>query len=149
MKVSGQLHAPVAEKRKDEERKREPLVIREWHVHLWNEGILHCNSLFAHTTGLLSSTKIHKKVNLSLSSTKYYAMNTYPGSGGITPRVLNLGARWRLVVSFTSRPLHPLGKNARYPFDWRLGGPQSRCGRGVEKKIPASAGNIEHQSSSP
>jgi hypothetical protein len=43
-------------------------------------------------------------------------------NGGIAPRVTNLGTR-RRVVSFTSRLLYPL-----YPFDRRLGGPQSRSG---------------------
>jgi hypothetical protein len=29
------------------------------------------------------------------------------GSGGVTTRILNLGTRWKWVVSFTSRPLYP------------------------------------------
>jgi hypothetical protein len=33
------------------------------------------------------------------------------GSGGITPRILNLGTIWRRVVSFTPRLLHPRGMN--------------------------------------
>jgi hypothetical protein len=45
-----------------------------------------------------------------------------------------LGARWRWVVSFTPRPLYPQGKNPRYPLDKRLGGPQSRSGRGGSEK---------------
>jgi hypothetical protein len=32
------------------------------------------------------------------------------------------------------RPLYPRGKSSRYPFDRRLGGPQSRSGRGGEEK---------------
>jgi len=31
--------------------------------------------------------------------------------GGIAPRILNLGTRWRWVVSFTLRPLCSRGKN--------------------------------------
>jgi hypothetical protein len=38
------------------------------------------------------------------------------------------------VVSFTPRPLYPQGKNPRYPLDRRLGRPQSRSGRGEERK---------------
>jgi hypothetical protein len=38
------------------------------------------------------------------------------------------------VVSFTPRPLYSLGKSPWYPLDKRLGGPQSRSGRGDEKK---------------
>jgi len=55
-------------------------------------------------------------------------------SGGIAPRILNLGARWRWVVSFTHRPLYPRGKNPRYPLDRTLGGPQSRSGRGGSRR---------------
>jgi hypothetical protein len=38
---------------------------------------------------------ILSKVNLSLCLTKHHAMKTYWGSGGIAPRILNLGATWR------------------------------------------------------
>jgi hypothetical protein len=40
--------------------------------------------------------------------------------------ILDLGTRWRWVVSFMPRPLYP-----RYPLDRRLGGPKSRSGRRV------------------
>jgi len=32
---------------------------------------------------------------LSLYLTKHHAMKTYWGNGGIAPRILNLGTRWR------------------------------------------------------
>jgi hypothetical protein len=35
------------------------------------------------------------KVKLSLRLTKLHAMKIYWGSGGIAPRILNLGTRWR------------------------------------------------------
>jgi hypothetical protein len=38
------------------------------------------------------------------------------------------------VVSFTPRPLYSHGKSPWYPLDRRLGGPQSRSGRGGEEK---------------
>jgi hypothetical protein len=41
------------------------------------------------------------------------------------------------VVSFTLRLLYPQGKSPWYPLDRRLGGPQSRSGRGGEEKIPS------------
>jgi hypothetical protein len=47
-------------------------------------------------------------------------------SGGIAPRVLNIGARWKWVVSFAPRPLYP-----RYQLDRRLDKPQSRSGQGL------------------
>jgi hypothetical protein len=38
------------------------------------------------------------------------------------------------VVSFTPQPLYRQGKNPGYSLDRRLGGPQSRSGRGGEEK---------------
>jgi hypothetical protein len=35
------------------------------------------------------------KVQLSLYLTKHHAMKTYWRSGGIAPRILDLGTRWR------------------------------------------------------
>jgi hypothetical protein len=58
--------------------------------------------------------------------TGHLALKVYCGSGGIAPRILDLGARWRWVVSFTLRPLYPQGKSPWYTLDRRLGGPQSR-----------------------
>jgi hypothetical protein len=46
-------------------------------------------------------------------------MKTYRGSGGMAPRFLDLGTRWRWVVNFTLRPLYsweetpiPIGQKA-------------------------------------
>jgi hypothetical protein len=75
------------------------------------------------------------KVKLSLCLTKHHVIKTYWRSGGIAPRILYLGSRRRWVVSFTTRPLCPQGKSPWYPLDRRrLGGPQSRSGRGGEEK---------------
>jgi hypothetical protein len=49
---------------------------------------------------------------------------------------LDLGTRWRWVVSFTPLPLYHLGKRP-----WKLGEPQSRGGRCGEDKNLAPAGN--------
>jgi hypothetical protein len=49
-------------------------------------------------------------------------------------RLFDLGSRWRWVVSFTPRPLYPQRKSPWYPLVRRLGGPQSRSGRGGEEK---------------
>jgi hypothetical protein len=56
------------------------------------------------------------------------------GSGGIDPRILDLGTSWRWVVSFTPRPLYPPGKSPWYPLGMSLGGLQGRSGRGGEEK---------------
>jgi hypothetical protein len=49
-------------------------------------------------------------------------MRMYWGSGGIAPRILDIGTRWMTVVSFTPRSLYPQGKSPWYPLDRRLGG---------------------------
>jgi hypothetical protein len=56
------------------------------------------------------------KVKLSLCLTKHHAMKTDWGSGGIAPRILDLGARRRWVVSFTPRSLYSQGEKHRYPL---------------------------------
>jgi hypothetical protein len=92
-------------------------------------------------TLLISSTLFNidlKKVKLSLCLTDYALRHEDVwGSGCIDPRFLDLGTSWRLVVSFTPRPLYPRGKSPRYTLDRRLGGPQSRSGRrGEENLLP-------------
>jgi hypothetical protein len=64
-------------------------------------------------------------------------------SRGIAPRFLDLGTRWRWVVSFTSMPLYRQGKSPWYPLYRRLGGPQSRSGRGGEEKNSLSLPGLE------
>jgi hypothetical protein len=63
--------------------------------------------------------------------------------------ILDLGSRWRWVVSSTTPPLYPRRKRPRCPLDRRLGGPQSRSGRcGVEKDL-FPLPRIEKRPSSP
>jgi hypothetical protein len=61
-------------------------------------------------------------------------MKAYWGSGGRVPCNPDLGTRWTWVVSFTLLSLYPQRKSPWYPLDRRLGGPQSRSGRGGEEK---------------
>jgi hypothetical protein len=61
-------------------------------------------------------------------------MKVYWGSGGIFPRILDLGTTWRWVVSFRPQPLYPQGKTLWYPLDRRLSGSQCRSGRDGEEK---------------
>jgi len=65
------------------------------------------------------------------------------GSGGIAPHILNLGTRWRQVVSFMTWPLYSWAKSPHYTLD-RVGGPQ-RVGLDTEVKrkhhLPAPARN--------
>jgi hypothetical protein len=46
---------------------------------------------------------------------------------------LDIGNRWRWVVSFTSRPLYHRGNRPRYPFDMRLDDPRTSL-EAVEKR---------------
>jgi hypothetical protein len=46
------------------------------------------------------------------------------------------------VVGFTPRPLYSQGKSLWYPLDRRLGGSQSRSGRGGEEKNSQSPQGI-------
>jgi hypothetical protein len=53
------------------------------------------------------------------------AMKAYRGSGVIFPLILNIGAKWRRVVSFILWLFYLLGKNLQYLLHWRMGGPHS------------------------
>jgi hypothetical protein len=72
----------------------------------------------------------HLKVKLSLCLTKHYAMKAYWGS--IASRILDLGSRWRWVVSFTTRLPYPQRNNPRHP----LGSPRAGLEAVVKRKIP-------------
>jgi hypothetical protein len=77
------------------------------------------------------------KVKLPLCLTKHHAMKTYWRSGGIAPRILDLGTRWRWVVSFTPRPLYP---RERAPGAHWIGGwvgPKAVLDAEVKRKIPS------------
>jgi hypothetical protein len=71
-------------------------------------------------------------------------MKAYWGSGGIEPHILDVGTRCRWVVSFATRVLYPKGKSSWYPLERRLGGPQSRFGRGREEKNYQPLPRFEH-----
>jgi hypothetical protein len=56
--------------------------------------------------------------------------------------ILDLGTRWRWMVSFTPLPFYTQGRSPTYPLCRRLGGSQSQSGHcGEEKKSLALAGN--------
>jgi hypothetical protein len=70
-------------------------------------------------------------------------MKAYWGNGSIAPRILDPGTRLWRVVNFTPRPLYPQGKSPWYSSDRRLGGPQSRSGRGGEQKNSQQLSGLE------
>jgi len=59
--------------------------------------------------------------NSSLCLITHHAMKTYWESGGIAPRILNLGTRWRWSDSFTLRSLYPRRKNLSPHTHWIWG----------------------------
>jgi hypothetical protein len=59
------------------------------------------------------------------------------------PHFLDLDISWRLMLSFTPLPLYHRGKDPRYPFDRRLGGPQSRSGQRGENSWPYRDSNSD------
>jgi len=76
------------------------------------------------------------KVELSVGITMYVQRHAdvWRSAGDVAPRILNLCARWKWVVSFMLRPLYPRGKSLRYPLDRRPDGSQNRSRSGGEKK---------------
>jgi hypothetical protein len=91
----------------------------------------------------ISSWTDSYKSKVFLCLTKHNAMKTYLGIGDIAPGILDLGTRWRWVVSFTSRPLYPQGKRPWYQLDRRVGGPQNWSGPGGEEKNSQSLLGLE------
>jgi hypothetical protein len=86
----------------------------------------------ASTYGAMTVSCKSKVVPVPL--TDHHAMRAYWGSGGIAPRILAIGSRWRWVVSLTPRPLYSQEKSPCYSLDRRLGEPQSQSGCGGEEK---------------
>jgi len=74
-------------------------------------------------------------------------MNAHGWSSGITPLILNLGT-WYGGEWSASRfgSLHP-HRESRYPFNMRLGGPQSPSGRIRGEKISYSYRDAKSESS--
>jgi hypothetical protein len=66
--------------------------------------------------------------------TEHHAFKVYWGGGSTAPLILDLGTRWRWVVSFTPLPRYPQRKSPWYTLDRGLGGPQRHSGHGGEEK---------------
>jgi len=56
-------------------------------------------------------------------------------SGGIAPRIFNLGGLMEVSGQIYALAALPQGKSPRLPLDMRLGGPHRRYGHGGEEKI--------------
>jgi hypothetical protein len=62
---------------------------------------------------------------MSLGSTQVPRHEDVQVSADTAPRIFNLDARWRSVVSVTARPVYPKRKSSQYPTERKLGGSQS------------------------
>jgi hypothetical protein len=80
---------------------------------------------FPHSENILSITA---KLKVSLCLSKHHAMKTY-GEWKYSSTILDIGTRWRWVVSFMPQRLYHLGNSPRYQLDRRLCGHQSWSGR--------------------
>jgi hypothetical protein len=76
----------------------------------------------------------HYTINYGKIKVVPVLINHYAWWGCTDPRILNLGASLKWVVSSTPRQLYPRVKSPRYPLDRRLRGPQNRSGRRKEEK---------------
>jgi hypothetical protein len=100
---------------------------REWtFVFHKRQGIFRLDEFVTYECRSVEVWQVKVKLSLCFFLTEHHAMKAYWGSGGMTPRILDLGTGWRWVVSFTPRPLYPQGKSPWYPLVWRAGVPQSR-----------------------
>jgi hypothetical protein len=86
------------------------------------------------TVAEVSSLKVKAKAKLSLCFQWALGHEGVLGDLMCSSTHLDLGTRWRWVVSFKPRSLYPQGKNPRYPLDRRLGGPLEAV---VKRKIPS------------
>jgi len=92
-----------------------------------------------HTDGLSSKVKDQTFPSARQESTW--------GNGGIVPLSLKLGTKWMWVISCTTRPLYPRGKELRYPSNIRLGDLQSRSGCPKKARNLVPAEELNHSSS--
>jgi hypothetical protein len=121
----------------------------------------HTRYFGVHEVQKLGGNLLSTKEKLSLGLSKYHAMKTYTllnqalhhedvwGSGGLAPRILNVGSRWRCVVSLTLQRLYPQQNSPRYALNRKLDGPQIRIGRDGKEKNSHNLPEVEPRSSSP
>jgi hypothetical protein len=76
-------------------------------------------------------------------------MEAYWERGGIAPRILDLGTKWKWMASFTPRPLHPQGNTPGTHWIGAWVDPRASLEAVVRRKIPRPYRNSKAQLSSP
>jgi hypothetical protein len=99
---------------------------------------IHASRGFEHTIPVFKlAKKVHDSDSASIVIGSWRPIREWKYSSVI----IDLGTRWRWVVSFTPRPLYPWGNSPTCPLYRRLDGPQNRSGSYEEEKNLAPAGN--------
>jgi hypothetical protein len=107
-------------------------ISQNWHIFkaessvLWPMILEHSPFSKSAATCNMTLKRILRALNLS-------------GGGGTVPCIVNLGTRWRWVVSFTPRLFYTKVRAHRTLGDKRLGRPQIRSGRCGEERNPMVA----------
>ena len=83
---------------------------------------------------IFSGSATHRCVIRKVKLSFWYLEGLNGASGCLAALILNLGTRWRFVVSITSRPLCPLWASPQYPMNRSVDMPQIRCGRHGEER---------------
>jgi hypothetical protein len=120
-------------------------IMEELSSELWN-FYQRCFAVYTPTNGWIS-VSINKQMLVYTAFVTW--LRWYIKAEIYSSTILDLGTRWRWMVSFRSWLLYPRGKNPQYSLDRRLCGPQSWSGCcGVERNfLPLP--RIEPRPSSP
>jgi hypothetical protein len=118
------------------------------HTHIMTSRSYHWSKLYIALSltlpfCVLRSMSVKMSVKLSLCFNWAPGHEGVLGSRGIAPRILDLGTRWRGVVSFTPDRFTP---RERAPGTHLIGswvGPRSRLDAIVKRKIPSPCQGIE------
>jgi hypothetical protein len=95
---------------------------------------------------------VSQKVKVKLSLCFFKLATRYEGvlgSGDIAPHILDLGTKWRWVVSFTPPPLYPQGKGPGTHWIGGWVGSRAVLNAVVKRKIPSQYRGSNDRSSRP
>jgi hypothetical protein len=125
-----------------------PSITDIWDVRLPSSGSALSFFWSSPLTSHLTGNNVKVKIKLCLCLIKHYSMKK-TGEWSYSSTILDIGTRWRWVVSSTPGPLYPREKSPRYELDRRLFGPQilsRRCG--IDKNLLPMPGIEPRPSSS-